>query len=467
MLVNMPNENTSPWLKQVRKTRRSIALSEDSDSDVAIVGGGISGVVTSYFILCDTDLKVLLMEKGRAAHGATGHNGGQAVAAFERSLIELCEKFGENLVREGLLALHDSWKLLYSIIEETGIDVHLQEITAHIALTSFNDIILVLKEKHLMDRLGLSTEDILLAEDVAKDIPQEYQPLFKRVKRKELRDILLTRDGKYICAWESRVGLINSAIFCEELISWMLNRFSGRFRIYEDTKVQRIKVGNGKDKNMILETSKNVVNAKHAVLCTNGYNDLMIDGIDTSIKIRGLVGFMIGYTDKKERDPIASVYFSKRRSGQESYFYLTQRRYIEGSKRALTSIGGPDLHLRDKEKYSSEKIPDIERYYFIIEEFYRNTIIDASEYTHPDFSWNGLMGYTSDGVRLIGPDPTNPYLIYNTGCNGIGILPSIYGGKRVAQVIKGETFPPSIFDPILQLRNLQSKNKAAYPTTYR
>ena len=67
----------------------------------------------------------------------------------------------------------------------------------------------------------------------------------------------------------------------------MLDRFSGRFRVYEDTQVQRITVGDGADENVVLETGKNVVNAKHAVLCTNGYNDLLIEGIDASIKDAG------------------------------------------------------------------------------------------------------------------------------------------------------------------------------------
>ena len=179
LLVNMAHENTSPWLRQVKRTRQVITLSEDANSDVAVVGGGISGVATSYFLLCDTNLSVMLIEKGRIAHGATGHNGGQAVAAFERSLIELCEKFGETQVEEGLLAIHDAWKLLYSIIEETRINVGLQEVRAHLALSSFDDVLLMLKEKHLSDRLGLPKEDFLLAEDVAGDIPEEYQPSFQ------------------------------------------------------------------------------------------------------------------------------------------------------------------------------------------------------------------------------------------------------------------------------------------------
>ncbi len=138
--MNMAHENVSPWLREVKRTRPVIALSEDVDSDVAIVGGGISGVATSYFLLRDTSLSVDLIEKGRVAHGATGHNGGQAVAAFERPIIELCEKFGEEKVSEGLLAINGAWKLLRSIISETGINASLQEVTAYLGLSSLEDI---------------------------------------------------------------------------------------------------------------------------------------------------------------------------------------------------------------------------------------------------------------------------------------------------------------------------------------
>lgn len=85
----MAYENTSPWLRQVKSARPVITLSEDADSDVAVVGGGISGVASSYFLLRDTNLSVILTGKSRVAHGATGHNSGQAVAAFEHTMQEL------------------------------------------------------------------------------------------------------------------------------------------------------------------------------------------------------------------------------------------------------------------------------------------------------------------------------------------------------------------------------------------
>ena len=357
----MAHENASPWLREVKRTRPVIILSEDVETDVAVVGGGISGVATSYFLLRDTNLSVILLEKGRVAHGATGHNGGQAVAAFERTIIELCEKFGEDKVSEGLRALNSAWELLYSIISETGIDVQIQEVTAHLGLSSLEDVRIMLRERKLSDRLGLPESDILLAEDVAGDIPEEYQLLVRRMPRKELDELLLTRDSRFICVHTMRTALMNSALFCEELVVWMLNKYPGRFRVYEDTPVQRIKLSNGsfdgKGNRANLETGKNLVNAKHAVLCTNGYNDLEIEGmgvpIDTAMK--GLVGFMVGYRHREESDAAASVYFSSRRSGEEGYFYMTRRRYIDGPDRELTCVGGPDLPLGAKRSTSRRR----------------------------------------------------------------------------------------------------------------
>ena len=64
-----------------------------------------------------------------------------------------------------------------------------------------------------------------------------------------------------------------------------------------------------------------------------------------------------------------------------------------------------------------------------------------------DFAWHGLMGYTKDKIRRVGCEPANPVLMYNLGCNGVGLLPSIAGGLRIARLHCGMTLEPSIFDP--------------------
>jgi glycine/D-amino acid oxidase-like deaminating enzyme len=64
-----------------------------------------------------------------------------------------------------------------------------------------------------------------------------------------------------------------------------------------------------------------------------------------------------------------------------------------------------------------------------------------------DFAWHGLMGYMDGMVRVIGPHPGRPSLLYNLGCNGVGFLPSIHGGEKVARLLRGDALPASIFDP--------------------
>jgi glycine/D-amino acid oxidase-like deaminating enzyme len=437
-------ENISPWLRQIKRTRPTIALEENAHTTIAIVGGGISGVATAYFLLRDTNKSVTLLERDRVAHGATGHNGGQVVAAFETPLAEISKNFGCDLVSQGLKAINSAWDLLYSMIEETGIEVELLEVPAYLAL-SIGSARFMLEESQLRERLGLPRADILLAEDAAEDMPEELRSLFRGVPRELLDDVLLTRDGRYDCALVGKSGLMNSALFCEELVSEMIERYPCRFRVYENTPIQKIEIG----KEALLRTPRHELQAQKVVLCTNGYTDLEIEGASGSLRcvIESVSGYMAGYLDERDLQPTATVYFAPEPSGRPGgYFYLSRRKYAEGSGRTLTSIGGPSQSLRKGECHSHEEVQD-EHEYAKIDEFYRKTIFDVPGDKSRDFSWNGLMGYTSNGIRLIGPDPANSSLIYNLGCNGIGILPSIYGGKRIAQYINGEALEPSIFDP--------------------
>jgi len=111
----------------------------------------------------------------------------------------------------------------------------------------------------------------------------------------------------------------------------------------------------------------------------------------------------------------------------------------------LISIGGPeepfeeDLYSREAD-YPEYAMQIIDTF---IREIYAPGRQSSVEY---EFTWHGLMGYTQNGVRMVGPEPQNKVLLYNLGCNGVGILPSIMGGRKIARHIAGEVVPPSIFD---------------------
>jgi len=81
--------NRSPWVAQLEPDGPARPLSTDLTTDVVVVGAGIAGVATSFFLLRSTDLRLVLLERGRVARGATGHNAGQLTTYFERPLHDI------------------------------------------------------------------------------------------------------------------------------------------------------------------------------------------------------------------------------------------------------------------------------------------------------------------------------------------------------------------------------------------
>ena len=67
-----------------------------SRPDVAIIGAGIAGVATAFFVLRSTSSSVLLIERDRVARGATGRNAGQLTTYFERPLYDIADEFGDR-----------------------------------------------------------------------------------------------------------------------------------------------------------------------------------------------------------------------------------------------------------------------------------------------------------------------------------------------------------------------------------
>src|SRR3989338_7230787 len=93
--------NNSPWITQLKRTRPIAALPDNLKTDVAIIGAGIAGITTAYFTLKNTTKKVAVIEAGKVAHGATGHNAGQIVSYFERQFSELVKEFGLPMAARG------------------------------------------------------------------------------------------------------------------------------------------------------------------------------------------------------------------------------------------------------------------------------------------------------------------------------------------------------------------------------
>jgi len=70
-------------------------LDRDIDVDVAVIGGGITGLTTAY-LLAAGGRSVALLERTRCAQVDTGHTSAHLTMVTDTSLSELSSRFGEN-----------------------------------------------------------------------------------------------------------------------------------------------------------------------------------------------------------------------------------------------------------------------------------------------------------------------------------------------------------------------------------
>jgi glycine/D-amino acid oxidase-like deaminating enzyme len=109
-------------------------------------------------------------------------------------------------------------------------------------------------------------------------------------------------------------------------------------------------------------------------------------------------------------------------------------------------LGGPELRFKG-EAYHAEALVPAEALHAIDDEV-RPFAQPLRPAGRPyEFHWHGLMGYNDNLLRVIGPHPRHPRLLYNLGCNGVGFLASIHGGQHLARTLAGDGQPASIFDP--------------------
>ncbi len=454
------HQNNSPWIKELARTRNSIPVNKNLHADVAIVGGGIAGVVTAYYTLTQTDKSVILLEADKIAHGATGHNAGQITSYFERPLPDIAKEFGVDLAVDGQRKVEDAWELLTKIISDTAIDVRHYSFTGYAGVSTLEQLIPHLESSRLRVDHKLFQETILVAREwVGKNkIPEKFKDLYSIVDQARILSQLESNNKEYIASLSYKKGCMNSAVFTEKLVQYLVKKFPRRFSFYEQSPM---KVLNLYKIDAVLEVNKFRIRVKRVVLCTNGFEHFKINNeagaqVNTQFhhSIEGLVGYMSAYVQTSKHDPIAISYFPKESINKDtvlndSYFYITRRPFEHEVNKVhnLISIGGPDKALPESEKFifDHEQVDTVND---TIDTFLRSSYnkypVEDVEFV---YSWQGLMGYTPNGIRRIGPEPCNEVLLYNLGCNGVGILPSIFGGKRIAQYLNNEKVEPSIFDP--------------------
>ena len=99
-------------------------LPGDLDADVAIVGGGLTGLWTAWYLLDrDPALRIVILEKEIAGFGASGRNGGWCSALFPRSTASLERAYGRDAALAMRRAMIDTVDEVGRVCAAAGLDI--------------------------------------------------------------------------------------------------------------------------------------------------------------------------------------------------------------------------------------------------------------------------------------------------------------------------------------------------------
>ncbi|GHP00283.1 FAD-dependent oxidoreductase [Reticulibacter mediterranei] len=120
----MVRESVSYW--QSTCPPFSLSTHLPSGADVAIVGGGLLGAATCYW-LARAGVRVVLLERTALADGATGRNGGFVRAGTSESYPEAIARLGPQTARAVMDITYENRALLRRLIQEELIECDYRE----------------------------------------------------------------------------------------------------------------------------------------------------------------------------------------------------------------------------------------------------------------------------------------------------------------------------------------------------
>lgn len=152
----LPDKPKSYWLDSTSDTSYS-SLEEDIDVDVAIVGGGLAGISTAWF-LKQEGIKVAVLEADKIGAATTGHSTAKITSQHDLIYAHIWEEFGQELARQYSEANETAVRVMAEIIKENGIECDYQEKSAYVYTQEDKYIDKIQKEAETAEKLGIRAD---------------------------------------------------------------------------------------------------------------------------------------------------------------------------------------------------------------------------------------------------------------------------------------------------------------------
>ena len=367
------------------------------EADVAIVGGGFSGVATAVE-LSERGYKVVLLESNRIGWGASGRNGGQIIGGYGQNP----GAFRSTIGSEGV-----------DIVEGMGVECV--------------DIIKQRIEKYNIDcdlkwgycEVGLKKRHLKSYQQWAEDDPAMH--LLDQDQIKEYVNSELYLGGYYREDW----GHIQPLNLCigEAKVAQSLGA-----NIFENSQVTNITYGD----NPVVTTQKGSVKAGHVILCGNAYMGKLVPYLDA--RVLPATSCIIGtepLSDEQLRQTmVRDVAVCDSRTALDYYRLSADKRLLFGGLSNYTGLEPTNAEAVMRNKMAK--------------------VFPSLKTVKIDYSWSGRMGISVRRMPQIGR-LKNSNILYASGYSGHGVAPTHMTGRLLAEAVDGNTHRFDIMNKMFHL----------------
>lgn len=381
----------SPLFTNINKVKKQYNyLTEDIDTEVIIVGGGVTGSILGYYFSKE-GIDSVILEKSRIAHGSTSITTSLLQYELDSNLMSLMESVPSeqviNSYKLGITAL----KEIEKFINENG--------------NGCNYI--------KRDTLLYTAKDL-----EKKEIYEEY-----KIRKENGFNVKFINEEENPFSFDLKAGLyaieggaeLDPFKYTHQLLEVATNN---GLRVYENTPVIDVKYN---EEYVEAITSYNhKVKGKILVLAT-GYNTELFTDRNFGVKT---------YTYNIATKPLRDIkgwqnnVLIRDNESRYNYFRTTSDNRI--------IAGGEDTPFTDNfnPKIAIEK-------YNILEQRLKNMFNEINN-IKIEYKYCGAFASTKDNLGFIGKDPNKDKLWYVLGYGANGILFAILGGLMLPKLYKGE-----------------------------
>lgn len=384
------------WLG-TRDYRPGQPLAGDIDVDVAIVGGGFTGLSSAYHLkLAEPDLRIAILESEVIGFGASGRNGGFNMTLFGLTLGITALRFGRRKAKAAHLYMEKAVDLLRDLVADLDLDCDYEHPGFLRVATSEKYKARIQEEIELAHRLGISGISWLDKNQLEAEV----------------------RSPMYLGAWwEPRCGILNPAKLAW---SWKDRLGPMGVNLYESTPVTGMSRGSG---TVVLDTPGGRVRADKVVMATNAWSHFFPELRRRQIPV---------WTHIVLTEPISPDQFQKigwqHRQGIEDARNLVHYYRLTADNRLL--MGGRDVSLssgfdmdRDLSPPTFEGLKDDVRQLF--------PALRDIRFTH---EWGGPVSVPLDMAPALGY-LGDKNVVYSLGCVGHGVSLTHLNGKTLCDLV--------------------------------